>query len=46
MGFHAGVNRGRMTLQALRFPKKVESSPDNREQEGAMIVYGATRKLP
>jgi hypothetical protein len=46
VGFHAGVNRGRMTLQALRLPKKVEPSPDNREQEVTMTVYGGTGKLP
>jgi len=35
-----------MTLQALRLPKKVEPSPDNREQEVTMTVYGGTGKLP
>jgi hypothetical protein len=45
-GFHAGVNRGRMTLKALKLPKKVKPSPDKREQEDAMTVYGGTGKLP
>jgi hypothetical protein len=44
-GFHAGVNRGRMTLQALRLPIKIVPSPDNREQEDTMTVYGGTGEV-
>ncbi|MBB2792745.1 UNVERIFIED_ORG: hypothetical protein GGD58_001592 [Rhizobium pisi] len=31
-----------MTLQALRLPKKVDPSPDRREQVLAATVYGKT----
>ncbi|MBP2448903.1 hypothetical protein [Rhizobium leguminosarum] len=34
-----------MTLQALRLPKKVEPSPDNREQEQTLAVYGETGEV-
>ncbi|WHO76290.1 hypothetical protein [Rhizobium sp. BT03] len=34
-----------MTLHALRLPRKVEPSPDNREQEHALAVYGETGEV-
>ncbi|WP_049732945.1 hypothetical protein [Rhizobium ecuadorense] len=34
-----------MTLYALRLPKKAEFSPDKREQEQALAVYGKTGKI-
>ncbi|MGO7420273.1 hypothetical protein ACCT09_09785 [Rhizobium ruizarguesonis] len=34
-----------MTLQALRLPKKIVPSPDNREQEDTMTVYGGTGEV-
>ncbi|EJC85386.1 hypothetical protein Rleg4DRAFT_7621 [Rhizobium leguminosarum bv. trifolii WSM2297] len=34
-----------MTLQAMRLHKKVEPSPDNREQEYTLAVYGETGEV-
>ncbi|MDC7746443.1 MULTISPECIES: hypothetical protein [Rhizobium] len=34
-----------MTQQALRLPKKIEPSPDNREQELSLAVYGETGEV-
>ncbi|MDR9761182.1 hypothetical protein RJJ37_16370 [Rhizobium redzepovicii] len=34
-----------MTLQALSLPEKVEPSPDNREQEYTLGVYGKTGEV-
>ncbi|HWT56368.1 MAG TPA: hypothetical protein VN284_00745 [Rhizobium sp.] len=34
-----------MTLHALRLHEKVEPSPDNREQEHTLAVYGKTGEV-
>ncbi|OHV19268.1 hypothetical protein EOS93_18095 [Rhizobium sp. RMa-01] len=34
-----------MTLHALRLSEKIEPSPDRREQEDTLVVYGKTGEV-
>ncbi|ANM14074.1 MULTISPECIES: hypothetical protein [unclassified Rhizobium] len=34
-----------MTLHALKLPEKIEPSPDNREQQQTLAVYGETGEI-